>query len=92
MLPLCVGVKESGAVERIRTQVAIVGAARRPGAGVLEHPTVQLLCDSGVGDGLLAEGLQHRGISLRFDGADHHLDFVALTSVYRTGRERHVRF
>jgi p-hydroxybenzoate 3-monooxygenase len=47
-------------------------------AGVLEAPTVELLCDSGVGDRLLAEGLRHRGISLRFDRADHHLDFVAL--------------
>jgi p-hydroxybenzoate 3-monooxygenase len=48
-------------------------------AGVLEHPTVELLCASGVGERLQREGLRHRGISLRFDGADHHLDFVALT-------------
>jgi p-hydroxybenzoate 3-monooxygenase len=108
MLPLCAGVKESGGVEVMRTQVAIVGAGpaglvlahllhlagvdsvvlearsrghveQRVRAGVLEHPTVQLLCDSGVGDRLLAEGLTHSGISLRFDRTDHHLDFVALT-------------
>jgi len=48
-------------------------------AGVLEHPTVQLLCDSGVGERLRREGLDHRGISLRFDRADHRIDFVALT-------------
>jgi p-hydroxybenzoate 3-monooxygenase len=48
-------------------------------AGVLEHPTVQLLCDTGVGERLRREALQHRGITLRFDRADHHLDFVALT-------------
>src|SRR5581483_11936627 len=48
-------------------------------AGVLEHPTVQLLCDTGVGDRLRREGLEHGGISLRFDRADHRLDFVALT-------------
>jgi p-hydroxybenzoate 3-monooxygenase len=52
---------------------------QRVRAGVLEHPTVQLLCDTGVGDRLRREGLQHRGITLRFDRADHHLDFVALT-------------
>jgi len=48
-------------------------------AGVLEHPTVELLCEAGVGERLQREGLRHQGISLRFDGADHHLDFVALT-------------
>ena len=48
-------------------------------AGVLEHPTVELLCEAGVGERLQREGLRHRGISLRFDGADHPLDFVALT-------------
>jgi p-hydroxybenzoate 3-monooxygenase len=52
---------------------------QRVRAGVLEHPTVQLLCDTGVGERLRREGLQHRGISLRFDRVDHHLDFVALT-------------
>jgi p-hydroxybenzoate 3-monooxygenase len=48
-------------------------------AGVLEHPTVQLLCDIGVGDRLRREGLEHGGISLRFDRADHRIDFTALT-------------
>jgi p-hydroxybenzoate 3-monooxygenase len=52
---------------------------QRVRAGVLEAPTVELLCASGVGDRLQAEGLWHRGISLRFDRADHHLDFAALT-------------
>jgi p-hydroxybenzoate 3-monooxygenase len=52
---------------------------QRVRAGVLEHPTVQLLCDAGVGDRLQREGLKHRGICLRFDRVDHHLDFVALT-------------
>jgi p-hydroxybenzoate 3-monooxygenase len=52
---------------------------QRVRAGVLEHPTVQLLCDTGVGERLRREGLQHRGVSLRFDRVDHHLDFVALT-------------
>jgi p-hydroxybenzoate 3-monooxygenase len=52
---------------------------QRVRAGVLEAPTVQLLCDAGVGERLQRESLRHRGISLRFDRTDHHLDFVALT-------------
>ncbi|HYT40005.1 MAG TPA: 4-hydroxybenzoate 3-monooxygenase [Acidimicrobiia bacterium] len=48
-------------------------------AGVLEHPTVRLLCDTGVGERLQREGLEHGGISLRFDRADHRIDFAALT-------------
>ncbi|HKY75786.1 MAG TPA: 4-hydroxybenzoate 3-monooxygenase [Acidimicrobiia bacterium] len=52
---------------------------QRVRAGVLEYPTVQLLCDTGVGDRLQREGLRHRGIRLRFDREDHLLDFVALT-------------
>ncbi|HEV8624553.1 MAG TPA: 4-hydroxybenzoate 3-monooxygenase [Acidimicrobiia bacterium] len=51
---------------------------QRVRAGVLEHGTVQLLCDTGVGERLRREGLQHRGICLCFDRVDHHLDFVAL--------------
>ncbi|MDQ1507079.1 MAG: p-hydroxybenzoate 3-monooxygenase [Actinomycetota bacterium] len=48
-------------------------------AGVLEHPTVQLLCEIGAGERLRREGLEHGGISLRFDRADHRIDFAALT-------------
>ena len=48
-------------------------------AGVLEHPTVELLCQTGVGDRLQREGLEHEGVTLRFDGADHRIDFRALT-------------
>jgi p-hydroxybenzoate 3-monooxygenase len=48
-------------------------------AGVLEQPTVELLCAVGLGDRLRREGLEHKGITLRFDGADHRIDFGALT-------------
>ncbi|MDP9796532.1 p-hydroxybenzoate 3-monooxygenase [Catenuloplanes nepalensis] len=48
-------------------------------AGVLEQPTVELLREAGVGERLDARGLPHDGISLRFDGADHRIDFAALT-------------
>ncbi|GAB7052771.1 4-hydroxybenzoate 3-monooxygenase [Catenuloplanes indicus] len=48
-------------------------------AGVLEQPTVDLLREAGVGERMDAQGLPHDGISLRFDGADHRIDFAALT-------------
>jgi p-hydroxybenzoate 3-monooxygenase len=48
-------------------------------AGVLEHGTVDLLCDSGVGERLKKEGLEHGGIELRFGGRRHRIDFRDLT-------------
>ena len=54
---------------------------RRVRAGVLEHPTVELLRECGVADRLDREGMVHHGVVLRFDGADHR---VALTDL--TGR------
>ncbi len=47
-------------------------------AGVLEHASVKLLVDSGVGQRLLSEGMEHRGIQLRFNRRRHLLDFRAL--------------
>ncbi|MFC3961501.1 4-hydroxybenzoate 3-monooxygenase [Nocardia jiangsuensis] len=47
-------------------------------AGILEHDSVRLLVDSGVSDRVLREGHEHRGIRLRFDGADHRIDFQRL--------------
>ena len=48
-------------------------------AGVLEQGTVDLMVASGVGERLKREGFFHEGISLRFDGVDHRIDFPALT-------------
>jgi p-hydroxybenzoate 3-monooxygenase len=48
---------------------------RRIRAGVLEHPTVELLRDAGLGERMDREGLPHAGISLRFDDAEHRIDF-----------------
>jgi p-hydroxybenzoate 3-monooxygenase len=48
-------------------------------AGVLEHNTVELMKDIGVGDRLAREGLVHRGIELRFAGRSHRIDFEELT-------------
>ena len=47
-------------------------------AGVLEQGTAELLCDSGVGERLKREGLQHNGVELRFDGKRHRIDFQGL--------------
>jgi p-hydroxybenzoate 3-monooxygenase len=47
-------------------------------AGVLEHGTVQLLKDAGVGERLEREGMEHGGIELRFDRRGHRIDFPKL--------------
>ena len=51
----------------------------RQRAGMLESGTVELLRAAGLGRRLDAEGLEHDGIYLQFDGERHHLDFRELT-------------
>src|ERR1700742_2705796 len=53
--------------------------ASRMQAGILEHSSVDLLTEVGLGDRLHAEGHEHRGIYLNWPGERHHLDFVDLT-------------
>jgi p-hydroxybenzoate 3-monooxygenase len=53
--------------------------AARIRAGILEHSSVELLSEVGLGDRLRAEGHEHRGIYLQWPGERHHLDFVDLT-------------
>ncbi|TIS53642.1 4-hydroxybenzoate 3-monooxygenase [Mesorhizobium sp.] len=48
-------------------------------AGVLEQGTVDLLSEAGAARRLNAEGLQHSGISLAFDGRLHRIDLTTLT-------------
>jgi p-hydroxybenzoate 3-monooxygenase len=48
-------------------------------AGVLEHGTVAMLVDMGLGARLLREGLIHYGIELSFLGRRHRIDFKELT-------------
>jgi p-hydroxybenzoate 3-monooxygenase len=48
-------------------------------AGLLEHGTVELLKELGVGDRLVREGMVHEGISLRFDGVSHRIPLTELT-------------
>jgi len=52
---------------------------QRVRAGVLEHGTMELLREAGVGERMDADGLPHNGIYLRLDGRSHHVDFVELT-------------
>jgi p-hydroxybenzoate 3-monooxygenase len=47
-------------------------------AGILEHSTVALLDDVGLGRRLHREGFEHRGIYLQWPHERHHLDFVDL--------------
>lgn len=47
-------------------------------AGILEHSTVQLLDDIGLGTRLHAEGQQHRGVYLQWPEERHHIDFMDL--------------
>ena len=48
-------------------------------AGVLEHGTVQVLVDSGVGERLLKEGLEHDHIDIRFNRERHRLNVKELS-------------
>jgi len=50
----------------------------RQRAGLLEHGTVTLLRQCGLGARLDAEGIEHGGIYLQFAGERHHLDFREL--------------
>jgi p-hydroxybenzoate 3-monooxygenase len=47
-------------------------------AGVLEFGTEQLLNDSGLGERMRREGMLHSGVVMRFDRADHRIDFADL--------------
>jgi len=49
-------------------------------AGVLEHSTVEVLSEAGVGDRLKREGMEHRGIYLQFPQERHHIDFHSLVN------------
>jgi p-hydroxybenzoate 3-monooxygenase len=48
-------------------------------AGVLEQGTVDTFVEAGLGDRMIAEGLVHDGIEIRFNGAIHRIDFPSLT-------------
>lgn len=52
--------------------------ASRIRAGILEASTVELLRESGLGQRLSAEALEHAGIYLQWPGARHHIDFTEL--------------
>jgi p-hydroxybenzoate 3-monooxygenase len=45
---------------------------------VLEQGTVDMLRESGVGERMQREGLQHGGVELRFGGEGHRIDFQDL--------------
>ena len=47
-------------------------------AGVLEHNTVELMRQTGVGARLDREALRHDGIYLSFEGKRHHINMTEL--------------
>src|SRR5579864_8138152 len=53
-------------------------------AGVLEHTSVAMLRDAGVGERLEREGLRHEGIDLGLAGVRHRIPFVELTGKWVT--------
>jgi p-hydroxybenzoate 3-monooxygenase len=61
-----------------RSREYLEGSPHRIRAGVLEWGSKEILSQAGLGERMLAQGLEHRGIYLAFDGALHHLDFPEL--------------
>src|SRR5437763_1015461 len=57
---------------------------KRVRAGVLEHATVELLREAGLGQRLDREGMPHHGLSLRFDRADHRIALTDLSGRHIT--------
>jgi p-hydroxybenzoate 3-monooxygenase len=49
-------------------------------AGLLEHGTVQLMHELGVGERVRRQGLEHGGIELRFNNHGHRIDFRELAN------------
>jgi p-hydroxybenzoate 3-monooxygenase len=58
-------------------------------AGVLEYGTEQLLNESGVGERMRREGMLHRGVVMRFAGADHRIELAALTGKHMMVYSQH---
>src|SRR5829696_578932 len=57
---------------------------QRVRAGVLEHPTVELLRQHGLTERLDREALVHRGVQIAIDGRRHRIDFADLTGKWIT--------
>lgn len=51
---------------------------KRVRAGLLEHGTVQLLRERGLGERMMQHGTVHRGTELRFDGRRHRIPYSEL--------------
>lgn len=63
-------------VLEIRSREALETTVR---AGVLEHGTVELLKEIGVGERMEREGAVHHGVNLQFGGERRRIDFADLT-------------
>ncbi|WP_018111965.1 4-hydroxybenzoate 3-monooxygenase [Thermus igniterrae] len=62
-----------------RSRAYLETSPHRIRAGVLEWGTKEIALRAGVGERMLQEGLEHRGVYLAFHGEALHLDFLALS-------------
>lgn len=74
-------------VLEIRSQEHVRNRVR---AGVLEHGTVDILTDAGLGERLHREGIVHHGVELQFDGERHRVPMTDLTgrSIWVYGQQK----
>lgn len=82
------------AVLEARSRDYLEQSPHRIRAGVLEWGSKEILAQAGLGQRMLAQGYEHRGIYLAFDGALHRLSFPELTegrSIWVYGQQYLVR-
>jgi p-hydroxybenzoate 3-monooxygenase len=78
-LALALMLQRSGIESMVLESRSRAYVEQRVRAGLLEHNTVQLLDDLGVGARLAREGLVHSGVYLRQPGYTQHIDMAELT-------------
>jgi len=82
------------AVLEARSRDYLEQSPHRIRAGVLEWGSKEILAQAGLGQRMLVQGYEHRGIYLAFDGALHRLSFPELTegrSIWVYGQQYLVR-
>jgi p-hydroxybenzoate 3-monooxygenase len=78
-LTLALMLQRSGIASVVLERRSRAHVEQRVRAGLLEHNTVELLHELGVGERLAREGLVHDGVYLRRPGHTHHIDMAELT-------------
>ena len=83
-LTLALLLKEAGVESVVLESRTREYVEKRVRAGLLEHNTVELLHQLGVGERLRREGLEHDGIYLRHQGHSYHVPMTELTGRHIT--------